>query len=68
MPGKWDGRSRLSNDKYRDNWDRIFKTNPVAKEVRTPKFKPSVVKAKKGKGSYTRNGTKNIIQKIDSES
>ena len=61
MPGRFDGRSRLSNDKYRKNWDRIFKTNPVAKEVRTPKFKPSVVKAKKGKGSYTRNGTKNII-------
>jgi len=46
MPGKFDGRSRLSNDKYRKNWDRIFKTNPVAKEVRTPKFKPSIVKAR----------------------
>jgi len=68
MPGKFDGRSRLSNDKYRKNWDRIFKTNPVAKEVRTPKFKPSVVKAKKGKGSYKRNGKKNIIQSIISES
>jgi stalled ribosome alternative rescue factor ArfA len=26
----------------------------VAKEVRTPKYKPRVVKAKKGKGSFTR--------------
>ena len=28
--------------------------NPMAKEVRTPKYKPRVVKAKKGKGSYKR--------------
>ena len=31
------------------------KNNPIAKEVRTPKYKPRVVKAKKGKGSYKRN-------------
>ena len=30
------------------------KYNPIAKEVRTPKYKPQVVKAKKGKGSYKR--------------
>ena len=30
------------------------KNNPIAKEVRTPKYKPRVVKAKKGKGSYKR--------------
>ena len=30
------------------------KNNPIAKEVRTPKYKPQVVKAKKGKGSYKR--------------
>ena len=34
---------------------KISKANPVAKEVRTPKYKPRVVKAKKGKGSYKRN-------------
>ena len=22
---KWDGKSRVSNDKYRKNWDEIFK-------------------------------------------
>ena len=33
---------------------KINKTNPMAKEVRTPKYKPRVVKAKKGKGSYKR--------------
>ena len=33
---------------------KINKTNPIAKEVRTPKYKPRVVKPKKGKGSYKR--------------
>ena len=30
------------------------KSNPIAKEVRTTKFRPQVVKPKKGKGSYKR--------------
>ena len=30
------------------------KSNPVAKEVRTPRYKTQVVKAKKGKGSFKR--------------
>ena len=30
------------------------KSNPIAKDVRTPKFRPQVVKPKKGKGSYKR--------------
>ena len=54
MPGKWDGKSRISTDKYRQNFDRIFKTNPIAKEVRTPKYKSRIVKPKKGKGSFKR--------------
>jgi len=49
---KWDGKSRPSTDKYRDNFDRIFKTNPVAKEVRTPKYKSQIVPNKK---IYNRN-------------
>ena len=51
---QYDGRSRPTDDKYKENYDRIFKTNPVAKEVRTSKFKLQVVKVKKGKGSYDR--------------
>jgi len=51
---QYDGRSRPVDDNYKENYDRIFKTNPVAREVRTPKFKSQVVKAKKGKGSYNR--------------
>ena len=58
MAFKWDGKTRVSNDTYRENFDRIFKTNPMAKEVRTPKYKQKVVKPKKGKGSYSRKNTK----------
>tara|TARA_R110000796_G_scaffold68087_1_gene156137 strand:- start:791 stop:997 length:207 start_codon:yes stop_codon:yes gene_type:complete len=54
MSTKWDGKSRISTDKYRNSWDRIFKTNPIAKEVRTSKYKSQVVKPKKGKGSFKR--------------
>ena len=57
MPFKWDGKSRPTNDAYTKRWEEIFgkkKPNPVAKEVRTSKYKPRVVKAKKGKGSFTR--------------
>ena len=34
------------------------KKNPVAKELRTPKYKKRTVKSKKGKGSFKRK--KNI--------
>ena len=47
MSTKWDGKSRPSNKAYEESWNRIFKTNPVAKEVRTPKYKPKVVENKK---------------------
>ena len=44
---QYDGKSRPSTDLYKENFDRIFKTNPVAKEVRTPKFKSKVIDSKK---------------------
>ena len=44
---KYDGKSRPVTDLYKENFDRIFKTNPVAKEVRTPKFKSKVIDSKK---------------------
>ena len=51
-----DGRSRPSNAKYKERWNEIFgkKKNPIAKDVRTPKYKQRVVKPKKGKGSFKR--------------
>ena len=51
----WDGKSRPSNNVYRKNWNDIFNTNPVAKQVRTPKFKSQMIASKK---TYNR---KNII-------
>ena len=44
-----DGRSRPSNAKYKERWNEIFgkKKNPIAKDVRTPKYKPRVVESKK---------------------
>ena len=30
------------------------KKNPIAKVLRTKKFKPNIMKPKKGKGSFTR--------------
>jgi len=42
---KWDGRSRPSNKAYDEGYARIF--NPVAKEVRTPKYKSQVINNKK---------------------
>ena len=42
---KWDGRSRPSNKAYDKGYARIF--NPVAKELRTSKFKSQVIKNKK---------------------
>jgi len=42
---KWDGRSRPSNKAYDKGYARIF--NPVAKELRTSKFKSKVIKNKK---------------------
>ena len=35
------------------------KKNPIAKELRTKKFKSKVVKPKKGKGSFSRKKDKN---------
>ena len=58
---KFDGRSRPSNKAYDEGWNRIFGSNPIAKEVRTPKFKSQVVKPKKGKGSFQRQAN-NIIE------
>ena len=44
---KYDGKSRPTNNLYKENFDRIFKTNPVAKEVRTTQFKSKVIDSKK---------------------
>ena len=47
MKFKYDGKYRPVNKAYEESWNRIFGSNPVAKEVRTPKFKSQVVASKK---------------------
>ena len=47
MKFKYDGKSRPTNKAYDESWNRIFGSNPVAKEVRTPKFKSQMVATKK---------------------
>jgi len=37
------------------------KKNFIAKDLRSPKFKPKVVKAKKGKGSFKRKKNNILI-------
>ena len=57
---KYDGRSRPSDDHYRNRWNEIFgkKKNPIAKDVRTPKYKPRVVESKKvyNRKKYKKHG------------
>ena len=43
MPGKWDGKSRPSNDQYRNNFDDIFKKE---KELTDISFKQSKLNKK----------------------
>ena len=33
---------------------KILNRNPIAKDLRTKKYRPRIVKAKKGKGSFER--------------
>ena len=47
MKFKYDGKSRPSNKAYDESWNRIFGSNPVAKQVRTPKFKSQGLYLKK---------------------
>jgi len=47
MKFKYDGKSRPVNKAYEESWNRIFGSNPVAKQVRTPKFKSQVIVSKK---------------------
>ena len=60
----WDGRSRPSDDKYREGYDRIFKKNPVAKELRTSKYKSQVIKNKK-KDYFNSKSVKQMMDEME---
>ena len=59
---KWDGRSRPSNKAYDEGYARIF--NPVAKEVRTSKFKSQVIKNKK-KDYFNSKSVKQMMDEME---
>ena len=63
---QWDGRSRPSDDKYRKGYDRIFKTNPMAKEVRTPKYKSQVINNKKKEDPFGKS-VKELLEEMDQD-
>jgi len=60
----WDGKSRPSNKAYDEAWQRIF-GNPVAKEVRTPKFKSQVIKNKKKDSYFDGKSVKEMLDEMD---
>jgi len=61
----WDGKSRPSNKAYDEAWHRIFGSNPVAKEVRTPKFKSQVIKNKKKDSYFDSKSVKEMLEEMD---
>tara|TARA_R100001015_G_C4477751_1_gene59263 strand:+ start:267 stop:488 length:222 start_codon:yes stop_codon:yes gene_type:complete len=60
---KWDGRSRPSNKAYDEGYARIF--NPVAKEVRTPKFRSKVIKNKKKEDYFSSKSVKQMMDEME---
>ena len=60
---KWDGRSRPSNKAYDEGYARIF--NPVAKEVRTSKFKSQVIKNKKKEDYFNSKSVKQMMDEME---
>ena len=60
---KWDGRSGPSNKAYDEGYARIF--NPVAKEVRTPKFRSKVIKNKKKDDYFNSKSVKEMMNEMD---
>ena len=60
---KWDGRSRPSNKAYDEVYARIF--NPVAKEVRTSKFKSQVIKNKKKENYFNSKSVKQLMDEME---
>ena len=62
---KWDGRSRPSNKAYDEGYARIF--NPAAKEVRTPKYKPKVIKNKKKEDYFKSKSVKELLEEMDQD-
>ena len=57
MPGNWDGKSRPSNDKYRNNFDDIFKKE---KELTDLSYKQSLANKKEREELAKKKKEKNV--------
>ena len=57
MPGSWDGKSRPSNDKYRNNFDDIFKKE---KELTDLSYKQSLANKKEREELARKKKEKNV--------
>ena len=57
MPGSWDGKSRPSNDKYRNNFDDIFKKE---KELTDLSYKQSLANKKEREELAKKKMEKNV--------
>tara|TARA_Y100000992_G_C20976724_1_gene355338 strand:- start:175 stop:348 length:174 start_codon:yes stop_codon:yes gene_type:complete len=57
MPGSWDGKSRPSNDKYRNNFDDIFKKE---KELTDLSYKQSLANKKEREELAKKKKEKNV--------
>ena len=64
---QYDGRTRPSDNKYREGYDRIFKQNPVAKEVRTPKYKSQVINNKKKEDYFKSKSVSELLEEMDQD-
>ena len=60
---QWDGRSRPSNKAYDEGYSRII--NPVAKEVRTPKYRSKVIKNKKKEDYFKSKSVKELLEEME---
>jgi hypothetical protein len=63
MPGKWDGKSRPVNNKYRENYDDIFKKKTIrvagSKTVNRSSVRVGSKAVKKRQSDKKNNGTVN---------
>tara|TARA_B100000579_G_scaffold335112_1_gene285746 strand:- start:4276 stop:4449 length:174 start_codon:yes stop_codon:yes gene_type:complete len=57
MPGSWDGKSRPSNDKYRNNFDDIWKKE---KELTDLSYKQSLANKKEREELAKKKKEKNV--------
>ena len=57
MPGNWDGKTRPSNDKYRNNFDDIFKKE---KELTDLSYKQSLANKKEREALVKKKKEKNV--------